>query len=293
MSRKNRKCFGVKKQTNTHNFFTDSVQNKIAVETAIFSGKTTGKNLATIKNCKINSIELCAVRHRFDYYDKPYSSEIINFIKQENMNVPSMHLPFGETLDISNPNVDIRRAGIQDIARCVDIGTQLGTEVLVLHPGYHLSAKSNREEHVKYAVESIFEILGKTPVNMKIAVENLLPEYLACTVKELVDIVKEVNNERVGYCIDLGHAHISNSLAELMSECGARTFNLHLHDNSGDKDAHLMPSAGNIAWQDIFHRLKQSGFKGLITYEMVNVENPEKNLREIPSNFNWLNNLKA
>jgi len=59
---------------------------------------------------------------------------------------------------------------------------------------------------------------------------------------------------------------------------GDRLLALHLHDNTGDRDDHLPPYAGNIAFADIMSALKETGYKGNINFE-VNFGNvPEEHL---------------
>lgn len=37
---------------------------------------------------------------------------------------------------------------------------------------------------------------------------------------------------------------------------------MHIHDNDGTYDEHLMPGDGNLNWQDFLHSLKAVGYKG-------------------------------
>ncbi len=262
----------------------------IAVASLINEGHMDEKQLEMIKDAGINNIELCAVRHHFDYCDLNYLNRMIKFIQQHNINVPSMHLPFGHNYDLSSSNNNIRNSAVTEIHKCVKIAQQLKTNVLVLHPGTQVIPGNKISDLIDRVVHSIREILTIVPENIKIAVENMLPGCLACSIEDLVDIVEKVNDSRVGYCLDTGHANMNNNLLELISTCGPDILNIHIHDNSGHYDLHLMPSEGTIDWQKTYHELQNNGFCGLITYEVLSPPNPEFTLRSIQDNYNWICN---
>ena len=45
---------------------------------------------------------------------------------------------------------------------------------------------------------------------------------------------------------------------------------LHAQDNYGNGDSHVMPMAGTINWDQVFHALKEIGYKGDFTFEGSN-----------------------
>lgn len=72
----------------------------------------------------------------------------------------------------------------------------------------------------------------------------------------------------VGNCWDFGHANTSkvdqySSLVYL----GKRLTVLHVNDNHGDLDEHLLPFFGTVNWVKAMKGLKESGFDGCLNYE--------------------------
>ncbi len=263
-------------------------QAKISVETAIFNGILTTEKLAEFAGCGIDAIELCAVKHRFDYHDQAYVSGITDYILKNKINVLSMHLPFGYDLDISSPDSETRNSGISAILSCAGIANKLGTNILVLHPGVFLDEHLNRIERIDFAINSIRELIAQTSENLLFAVENLPPGYLADTAQELCQIVETVDHKRVGYCIDTGHAHLTNQMDKLIRGCGPKILNVHIHDNAGDKDSHLMPFEGNIDWAATVNLFNKVQFSGLLTYELTNESAPAARIAEVMTNFTAL-----
>ena len=60
----------------------------------------------------------------------------------------------------------------------------------------------------------------------------------------------------VGFCIDIGHAHRGHVLdgvppVQYLDEFGRGIVELHLHDNFGTDDLHLVPGEGSLDWESV------------------------------------------
>jgi sugar phosphate isomerase/epimerase len=113
------------------------------------------------------------------------------------------------------------------------------------------------------------EVLG-----IRLAIENLAPVYPgtehAChDPRAVADLVRRLDSEHAGICLDLGHAHIAAELAEcdlveLVEPLLGNVILFHVHDNFGAGrarggqrpggiepvrlDLHLAPGAGTVPW---------------------------------------------
>ena len=75
-------------------------------------------------------------------------------------------------------------------------------------------------------------------------------------------------------CVDSGHTHEVESFwvpspAEMIRILGKDVTILHLHDNNGHYDDHLLPGQGNINWQDTFEALDDIGYSGVCNFELA------------------------
>ncbi len=88
---------------------------------------------------------------------------------------------------------------------------------------------------------------------------------------ELIDLVDSFNHPRVGVCWDTGHAHIQglDHNAALIS-LGKRLKAMHVQDNNGKDDQHLIPFYGTIVWRAIMDALDAIAYEGDFTYEVHN-----------------------
>ena len=77
---------------------------------------------------------------------------------------------------------------------------------------------------------------------------------------------------RLCVCIDMSHAHVANyDIAETIGEFGRKVVHVHVSDNLGKRDDHLVPGEGEIGeedWRDAFAALAEIGYPGAIVMEL-------------------------
>ena len=90
------------------------------------------------------------------------------------------------------------------------------------------------------------------------------------TVKAVKRLVREINHPNFKVCLDTGHANVfHDDLAEDVRLLGEDLATLHVHDNKGNWDQHLIPYLGNIKWEEFLAALKEIGYKGAFTLETM------------------------
>ena len=82
------------------------------------------------------------------------------------------------------------------------------------------------------------------------------------------NIAVVVNNDNIGLCFDSGHnhAHFKDELD--LKRFKNKIFAVHLHDNKGELDEHLLPFDGTINWNKVIKDLKDNNYDGPITLEL-------------------------
>ena len=69
-------------------------------------------------------------------------------------------------------------------------------------------------------------------------------------------------------CIDTGHCScIGDDCGEMIRVCGKHLAALHVHDNKGRYDDHLMPYFGVLNWKSFKSALADIGFTGVLSIE--------------------------
>ena len=80
-------------------------------------------------------------------------------------------------------------------------------------------------------------------------------------------ILNHYNSPYVGLCYDSGHEYLWTPDTDWLNTYSQRVFAIHLHDNHGDGDFHLIPFDGEIDWSKKAKQIAQSSYTGTITIE--------------------------
>ena len=98
-------------------------------------------------------------------------------------------------------------------------------------------------------------------VGVKVSFENTkIKGYQEFIVKNIPD---------AGICYDAGHVHAHFDDDYDFSFFKGKIDCIHLHDNHGEHDEHLLPGDGTLNWQNAMKGLKSSGYDGPLTLEIV------------------------
>ena len=102
-----------------------------------------------------------------------------------------------------------------------------------------------------------------------VCLENLpFPKHPVSSVKEVCDMVDKLGRDNLGVCLDTGHAAIYDTdVAAAVRYIGGRLRALHIHDNMGDADSHLIPGDGVIDWSAFAEALSEVGYSGELSLE--------------------------
>ena len=82
-----------------------------------------------------------------------------------------------------------------------------------------------------------------------------------------------VGVDNLGICLDTGHLNlVDGDQAAFIDKCGSHLKALHLADNLGQNDNHMLPySAGTVDWERVIGALKKNNYSGLFNFEVGNL----------------------
>lgn len=164
----------------------------------------------------------------------------------------------------------------------------LGCKYTVIHPlmPFGVTDKgTNAEKKTLEANVEFFKELGKyaSEVGVTICIENMpMMEFSIATPKEVLNLVKAIDNDHVRICLDTGHlaVHAGLDIGVEVRRLGNYLKVLHVHDNHAGDDCHLFPYKGRLDWQEFKNALDDTGFDGVISVEIPVPEKMPLNLRE-------------
>jgi histidinol phosphatase-like PHP family hydrolase len=93
---------------------------------------------------------------------------------------------------------------------------------------------------------------------------NLIPD------SEMRRLFAKAEKLGCGICFDVGHANVSGyKISEQLEILRGKLDVLHIHDNHGVRDEHLLPFEGNVDWQDVAEGIKKADFRGILDVEVT------------------------
>lgn len=224
------------------------------------SKKLTPELLKEVHNAKFQAIELFASRGHFDYTSKVEARTLAQVLADNRIQLASLHAPTsrdfgpnregGTPLSITEVERVRRIEAMDDLKRAIDVAEDLPFSRMILHMGGHRDTPDPRKRDAAFSsLEHL--VLHAKHAGVTICVENTTsemgePAYLRA-------FVEETRLTGLRFNFDIGHAHLADGPEEERVATSFETMreniiSAHIHDNLGDKDAHLPPYDGSIDW---------------------------------------------
>ena len=183
------------------------------------------------------------------------------------------HLPIGFRMVSNRENLPI-------LLRHIDLYYACGVKNMVLHcerkPTNSNVDITNMFNLNVEALKIIADyIKGR---DICICLENLYAntEYFSCDfADDLIKIIDAVGSDQFGICLDTGHLHISGgNQGDFIRRAGHLLRAIHIADNRGEQDEHLMPyNRGTVDFTDVARALAEIGYDGLFNLEIPGESN--------------------
>lgn len=198
-----------------------------------------------------------------------YVRRIGQYAADRGIRFAQSHLPYYDV----GKGVD---ATMEELIRRSIIGSgMLGVKWCVTHPFTDRAAgndaKRQMQANLRYYAA---HVATASEHGVGIALENDFigaDDYLYCAdVAELCELVDAFGDaEHVGACYDFGHGNLTpGSHRDKLHLLGRRLQAVHVQDNHGKSDEHLLPLYGSIDWNECMQALADIGWQGDLTFEV-------------------------
>jgi sugar phosphate isomerase/epimerase len=226
--------------------------------------------LEKIAKAGFSHVHWCHEWTSFYLYSVHEMLQIRKWCDELNLGVKGVHATAGEpNSDLKNyysANDYNRLAGIELVKNRVDLAYILNAEAIVLHlimPLQQLEKEERIQENHLLNIYKAFDELEpycKTR-HIRLCIENCRGHpNLICSILDA--LYERYSADFLGFCFDTGHACIyckENQLvyAERYNE---RLYMIHVHDNHGETDEHLIPFEGHVDWEGFTKVLAHSPY---------------------------------
>ena len=155
----------------------------------------------------------------------------------------------------------------------LDLFRGVGVRYAVLHmDGLKRYGDLTVEELQKRNLEAIQDLIDHIKdTDIVICLENINQYGISATAEELIWFVEVLGEDHVAICLDTGHLNLAEEKDQVhfIRTAGKYLKALHLHDNDGSGDQHLMPFAlGQVKFGDLMAALKEIGYDELYNLEV-------------------------
>jgi len=174
----------------------------------------------------------------------------------------------GPTFDLSAADASVREAGLEIARHETQFARDLGCRDIIVHPVGPGDTQGDtfRPDTFRASAERLAQLAEAAGV--RYLVENMPPPMFGQDAALLRTIVDEVDSPHLGLTYDAGHAHVAKRPVQIVHDMGPRLWGVHLHDNAGAEDDHLLPGMGTLPFDDVAAALAAIGFSGTFMLEI-------------------------
>lgn len=229
---------------------------------------------------------------KYPFCDKPEDEFVAHFAplkaaaEKYGIAFSQMHAPFPTWFEGEPEATDYLLTVVEKV---IAVCAYVGCPALVVHP-FFTSDFQNRERDLEINLKMYRRLIPAARKHgVTVCLENVFDfanghsrEADVCTNAEdlcyLIDKLNGEAGERVfGFCFDVGHANVTGkNLRRYLNAIGDRLTILHIHDNDGAEDKHLIPYTQNAPiycdtpatdWEGFIAGLRDIGYAGNLSFE--------------------------
>ena len=164
--------------------------------------------------------------------------------------------------------------GKEFLKKQIDLFLAMGVKNAVLHCDsfkWQSDCSLTKEDKIKENERSLAELLEYIKdTDMVICLENLISTEFINNIDGILHFIDKFNSKNLGICLDTGHLHLADKdQVNFIRKAGKHIKALHLADNDGSRDQHLMPyGCGGVDFVSVIREMKALGYEGMYNLEI-------------------------
>ncbi len=200
-----------------------------------------------------------------------------NRVEKAGLKMWSVHIPYGWTMDISEPDPAKHAEYEQNILTFLELARGFGKyQKAILHTSFEPIKPEVRQARLDALKSSAgpFAAKIKERFGVSLVLECLPRTCLGNTSEEMLWILE--GNDNVGVCFDSNHL-LKESPEAFVRALGSKITTTHISDYDGIDEKHWLPGAekGVIDWVAVSNALGDARYKGPIMFEVMDILFPK------------------
>jgi sugar phosphate isomerase/epimerase len=248
--------------------------------TSVFGHRSslTPRKIRTLADTGLAYIEIGALQpQHLNIWDEEHIRELAVYMASARLKTWSFHAPF---CALAMDDRETREGGVRRLVRSAAVAARFEAPVLVVHPGRDVPSL-DREREMNWTVEGMLRAADEIPEGVVLALETMGKECPTGPPEEMAEVMDRLPADRIGVCVDTGHVHQNYDVVAYIGHVRGRIASVHLQDNMGDKDSHLLAGSGSIDFPAALRAFRDSGYDGVWMSEGGDPGlGPEENARE-------------
>lgn len=236
--------------------------------------------LGIIKRCGFDCAEIW-VDHAWDE-ERGASVEELQLALAELKLQSTIHCSIMD-INITSPNKGIREESLRQTYQAIDFAKDLGSRLIVIHPGNRFSRLENIESHWAHQVNSMTKILEYAKRQGVLAtVENMDSDKDVVSIKywdDLHRLFEDTGSTEKWITLDITHIRDTAQTLDFIEKAGSHIAHVHLSDGTHDK-MHLRIGQGELDLRKIVATLREKGYSGVWSLECFIANNTEEQMQE-------------
>ena len=188
--------------------------------------------------------------------------EFAAFLKENSFEMTQGHLWLYAKICANEDAIDV-------LCRWIDLYEAIGIKTMVLHCDPLFDIEASYEEKLHMNIDRL-KLLAEhvKDKDIYICLENLYK--MTPGIDDLLYIIDKVGNDRFAVCLDTGHLNRTlKNQREFILKAGDKLKALHINDNRGEADEHLMPfGGGTVDFTEVVDTLREIGYQGMFNLEI-------------------------
>jgi protein FrlC len=172
---------------------------------------------------------------------------------------------------LCSPSERIRGDSIAYIQDGIRLAAALGCNLISVCPGHSLHGQGTLRawDQLRRSLQALCDFAADHGARLALEPADGYETDLVQTADQALRLLGEVARNNLGVVLDVGHCHVvGESPAEVVQRLGPLLFHVHVDDNFGQRDQHLVPGDGNIDFGPILAALVQAGYDGFLSAEL-------------------------
>ena len=245
----------------------------------------------------LREFEIMAAPQHLDYRDPNQVRDVAQWFGDHGVTLHALHAPLhadrgqgrtgGLLISVAYLERRPRIASMDEIKRAIEVAEFLPFRYLILHLGLP------GEEYDLSKFDAAFTSIEHLRIFAKERGAQILLENIPGELSTPQHILSFLDYTRLDLkvCFDTGHAHLAGGVQPAFRALQERVVAVHVHDNHGEKDEHLLPFEGQIDWAQTVRDFRSAGGQFPILFELNAQRNEPNVLARVQEVMGRLENL--